>query len=335
MSSREYRDSEYFPQEYGYTPKDGLGHRRSPSPALHSRRGWVEDVPLERYPSGSPRRTSRRPSRDYDYDYDDTRTRNAPVVRGRERGPDTRIHKGSPLVAPRASDEHPMVSRRARSTDWHRNARVGNDDNDYEIGKPARPGDNRGRIHLRRRPSTTSPPRNRRPSPRPAADRPRADPRYYPPSSSKNLDRAATVPARRGGSGSQQPREPRDHVGTGGRKGRSSSVYEGERGRRLRKEAGKARSKSATASDRKSEKTWQDTARRALEAAAVAAIKSRGDSGRWLGRKGGKVATAALGAVAVDTLIEKRLPHAKGGVGHAVAREFAQRALKNLVSDDS
>jgi hypothetical protein len=46
----------------------------------------------------------------------------------------------------------------------------------------------------------------------------------------------------------------------------------------------------------------------AVTAGAQAAMKSRNDQGAWLGAKGAKVATAALGAALVDSFIGQKHP---------------------------
>lgn len=73
-------------------------------------------------------------------------------------------------------------------------------------------------------------------------------------------------------------------------------------------------------------------ARTALEAGAVAAVKLRNDPSPWIGMKGTKVATTAIGAALVDTLVDKRYPKVKGGMRHAVAKQATQVALANLVA---
>lgn len=47
---------------------------------------------------------------------------------------------------------------------------------------------------------------------------------------------------------------------------------------------------------------WTTFATSAFQAGASAAYKARGDPGPWMGKKGTKVATAALGAAIADTL---------------------------------
>ncbi|KAJ3531262.1 hypothetical protein NM208_g8951 [Fusarium decemcellulare] len=52
----------------------------------------------------------------------------------------------------------------------------------------------------------------------------------------------------------------------------------------------------------------QAGARTAFTAGAQAAMKSRHDSGAWIGPKGAKVATAALGAALVDGFMGQKHP---------------------------
>lgn len=78
-------------------------------------------------------------------------------------------------------------------------------------------------------------------------------------------------------------------------------------------------------------KVWMGAARCAVQAGAVAAMKVRGDPGPWVGPKGASVASAALGAAVVDTLVEHQVPDVKGGMRHAMVRVAAQSALGNLV----
>ncbi|KAJ9154791.1 hypothetical protein NKR23_g2539 [Pleurostoma richardsiae] len=75
---------------------------------------------------------------------------------------------------------------------------------------------------------------------------------------------------------------------------------------------------------------WQQAVRCALEAGAVTALKVRNDPGGW-GVKGSKIATAALGAAVVDTLVSKKMPQTKGGMRHAAMRQVAEGVIGNLV----
>lgn len=58
---------------------------------------------------------------------------------------------------------------------------------------------------------------------------------------------------------------------------------------------------------------WQLAARAALEAGGVTAFRLRKEPGSWTGAKGAKVATAALGAAAIDAFIDKDPRRGKQG----------------------
>lgn len=73
-------------------------------------------------------------------------------------------------------------------------------------------------------------------------------------------------------------------------------------------------------------------ARAALQAGAMAAAKLSDDPSPWMGKKGTKVLTTALGAAMVDTFIEQRKPEMKGGMRHGLAKQVATFALGNLVT---
>lgn len=59
---------------------------------------------------------------------------------------------------------------------------------------------------------------------------------------------------------------------------------------------------------------WQFAARAALEAGGMTAFRLRKEPGSWTGQKGAKVVTAALGAAAIDSFIDKDPRRKKGGV---------------------
>jgi len=63
----------------------------------------------------------------------------------------------------------------------------------------------------------------------------------------------------------------------------------------------------------------------------MAALKLRDDPSPWIGSKGAKIATAALSAAAVDTFMEQKHPHRKGGLRHTMMRQATQLAIGNLV----
>lgn len=68
----------------------------------------------------------------------------------------------------------------------------------------------------------------------------------------------------------------------------------------------------------------------ALEAGALAALSLRHDPSPWLGKKGGQVAAAAIGAAVVDTFVSQRTPNRKGGLRHSVAKKAAQMVVGGL-----
>lgn len=155
------------------------------------------------------------------------------------------------------------------------------------------PESDRNRDH--RRSSTTVPP--------PESDRnrdhrrSRRDTSRYPPSSSKShgAKRSLTQPARRRSSSrSPSPGSPRGR--------------------------------------RRSQEVFTSAAKAALEAGAAAALKVHNDQGPWLGAKGTKVATTALGAALVDAFFEHRKPEMKGSKTHGLAKQAATFALGNLVT---
>jgi hypothetical protein len=82
-----------------------------------------------------------------------------------------------------------------------------------------------------------------------------------------------------------------------------------------------ARRNSMPAATTKNGKPWwqnpllQAGARAALTTGAQAAMRSRDDPSPWLGPKGAKVATAALGAAFVDGFVGKKHP---GGARHNI-----------------
>ncbi|KAM0325054.1 hypothetical protein ACHAQA_007591 [Verticillium albo-atrum] len=70
----------------------------------------------------------------------------------------------------------------------------------------------------------------------------------------------------------------------------------------------------------------------ALQAGAQAAYKLRDDPSPWMGEKGVRVATAALGAGLVDGFVgSKRSGLKKGGMRHQAMRQAAEAGIRNLV----
>ncbi|KAB5576459.1 hypothetical protein GE09DRAFT_623105 [Coniochaeta sp. 2T2.1] len=91
-------------------------------------------------------------------------------------------------------------------------------------------------------------------------------------------------------------------------------------------------SKSTRSKRQQSQDMFGSAARAALAAGAMAASKLNDDPGPWVGAKGTKVITTALGAAMVDTFIEQRKPDMKGSMMHGVAKQVATFALGNLVT---
>ncbi|KAI1078669.1 hypothetical protein F5B20DRAFT_200003 [Whalleya microplaca] len=75
-------------------------------------------------------------------------------------------------------------------------------------------------------------------------------------------------------------------------------------------------------------KRWQMAARAALEAGGIAAFRLRKEPGSWTGDKGAKVATAALGAAAIDAFIDKD-PRRSKSTG---MKNIAENAISGLVA---
>ncbi|KAF1943213.1 hypothetical protein EJ02DRAFT_400852 [Clathrospora elynae] len=84
-----------------------------------------------------------------------------------------------------------------------------------------------------------------------------------------------------------------------------------------------SQSRSRSGGGRKSEK-WEQAAKAAIVAGAVEAFRSRKEAGPWTGAKGQRVATAALGAAGIDSLIDRNGKHEK--------RHIAESALGGLVT---
>jgi hypothetical protein len=57
----------------------------------------------------------------------------------------------------------------------------------------------------------------------------------------------------------------------------------------------------------------------------------RNEPGPWMGAKGTKVATAALGAALVDTFMGQKHPKKVGGVRHKAMRRATEAALGKVI----
>ncbi|ORY13462.1 hypothetical protein BCR34DRAFT_263142 [Clohesyomyces aquaticus] len=98
-----------------------------------------------------------------------------------------------------------------------------------------------------------------------------------------------------------------------GNRSRSRSRPRGGRGyesdrygdRRSRRYDSESRSRSRSGGRGKSSAKWEQAAKAAIVAGAVEAFRSRKTPGPWTGEKGQRIATAALGAAGIDSLVDK------------------------------
>lgn len=76
---------------------------------------------------------------------------------------------------------------------------------------------------------------------------------------------------------------------------------------------------------------WQLAARAALEAGGVTAFRLRKEPGSWTGQKGAKVVTAALGAAAIDSFIDKDPRRTKPGGVKGMAESLVGGMLASKI----
>ncbi|KAI1762409.1 hypothetical protein GGR53DRAFT_417797 [Hypoxylon sp. FL1150] len=188
-------------------------------------------------------------------------------------------------------------------------------------------------------------------------DRPRRDSRYDSGSRHRHRRRrrsptpSPSPPRRRNRAHSDAP--PRRH-----RRHRSPSVssqsesdYDRDRGRHHRRSRASSytesppprhrsrRAKSVASSFRSSGRgsklpnevaadRWQMAARAALEAGGLTAFRLRKEPGSWTGEKGAKIATAALGAAAMDAFIDKDPRRAKSNG----MKGFAENTISSMIA---
>ncbi|KAF6840722.1 hypothetical protein CPLU01_01093 [Colletotrichum plurivorum] len=74
-----------------------------------------------------------------------------------------------------------------------------------------------------------------------------------------------------------------------------------------------------------------EAAQTAFRVGSQAAYQMRNDPGPWIGEKGTRVATAALGAALVDTFVGHRAANMKGGMRHQALRQACEMGIRNLV----
>lgn len=296
MSSQSHRHSGYKPHD---PPDSDHGRTYNSSPRrsrTRSPRSQVMDDYIRRpRETPSPTRTRGRPREFRNDDVDRRHTQNP------------REYSASPGSEKRSSrrpkrDEESSRRSRPRSLDT---------DRDYDCARHST--------------------RNRSPGNRPRSSTTRPKFRSSSPHTSVNtasVGHASTRHQARSQSRSFSPRTEPGH-----RSSRhyppSSSKATGSRGRAS--SSSQPRSSSRSPSRMRDPKLWMGVARCAMQAGAMAAMKVHGDPGPWIGSKGASVATAALGAAVIDSLVEHRIPAAKGGMRHAVAKGVAQSALGSLV----
>jgi hypothetical protein len=107
-------------------------------------------------------------------------------------------------------------------------------------------------------------------------------------------------------------------------RGYNSDRYGDRDDRRSRRYSSSERSRSRDGKSKSSAK-WEQAAKAAIVAGAVEAFRSRKDPGPWTGEKGQRIATAALGAAGIDSLVDKD-PDKHG------KRHVAESAIGGLVA---
>jgi hypothetical protein len=107
-------------------------------------------------------------------------------------------------------------------------------------------------------------------------------------------------------------------------RGYNSDRYGDRDDRRTRRYSSSERSRSRDGKSKSSAK-WEQAAKAAIVAGAVEAFRSRKDPGPWTGEKGQRIATAALGAAGIDSLVDKD-PNKHG------KRHVAESAIGGLVA---
>jgi hypothetical protein len=101
-----------------------------------------------------------------------------------------------------------------------------------------------------------------------------------------------------------------------------SDRYDG----RSRRYSDESRSRSRSRGGSKKTKKWEQAAQAAAVAGVIEAWRSRKEPGPWTGQKGQRIATAALGAAGIDSLVDKD-PDRKG------KRHVAEAAIGGLIAN--
>jgi len=74
-----------------------------------------------------------------------------------------------------------------------------------------------------------------------------------------------------------------------------------------------------------------EAAQTAFRVGSQAAMEMRSEPGPWIGEKGTRVATAALGAALVDTFVGHKATGMKGGMRHQALRQACEMGIRNFV----
>ncbi|OLN86118.1 hypothetical protein CCHL11_05183 [Colletotrichum chlorophyti] len=74
-----------------------------------------------------------------------------------------------------------------------------------------------------------------------------------------------------------------------------------------------------------------EAAQTAFRVGSQAAYQMRKEPGPWIGEKGTRVATAALGAALVDTFVGHKASNMKGGMRHQALRQACELGIRNFV----
>ncbi|WQF89647.1 hypothetical protein CDEST_14661 [Colletotrichum destructivum] len=74
-----------------------------------------------------------------------------------------------------------------------------------------------------------------------------------------------------------------------------------------------------------------EAAQTAFRVGSQAALQMRSEPGPWIGEKGTRVATAALGAALVDTFVGHKATGIRGGMRHQALRQACEMGIRNFV----
>ncbi|KAK1998140.1 hypothetical protein LX36DRAFT_656816 [Colletotrichum falcatum] len=74
-----------------------------------------------------------------------------------------------------------------------------------------------------------------------------------------------------------------------------------------------------------------EAAQTAFRVGSQAAMQMRDEPGPWIGEKGTRVATAALGAALVDTFVGHKATGIRGGMRHQALRQACEMGIRNFV----